>query len=69
MIVIKQGDIKRLEDCRTFECPICGCVFEVSRREYIPEYARNEVSYRATCPCCGKAVYGGQLVGGEVKAH
>ena len=65
MIVIIPGDLNRLEDRRAFECPVCGCVFEASKREYVPEYSKTDIDYRAVCPCCGKAVYHGRLLRGR----
>ena len=63
MIIIVPGDLNRLTDRRLFECGVCGCVFEASRNEYVPEWGMNDEYHRAICPCCGKGVYGGQLIG------
>lgn|GEM_PF-3699450 len=65
MRIIVEGDLTRLTDRRMFECPMCGCMFEASSREYVPDYNGNEVDYRAICPCCGKAVHHGILIGGD----
>ena len=62
MFILKGGDPEKLPELRVFACPVCGCEFEMSVFEYMPDYSRGERDTRATCPCCGKCVYGGKLV-------
>lgn len=53
MKIIREGEIKRIEAIKRFECWECGCVFECSKSEYEHSGSgRNSDVYTATCPTC-----------------
>ena len=60
MQIIKQGKIPVYK--KTFECDVCGCVFEAERGEYVASGQMevmhdNLPNYKCKCPCCGVMVY------------
>jgi len=48
MKIIREGDLSRITTVRRFECPDCGCVWEVGACEY----RREVISGRRLCECC-----------------
>lgn len=58
MKIIKEGDLKRLDKTRRFECPDCGCIWEATAFEYRREQGRyNETMIGCKCPTCRKEVW------------
>lgn len=59
MKIIKEGNKqeaeKKMKRILTFECCICGCIFEAEKGEYIEGNQYEGDS--ATCPCCMQTVY------------
>lgn len=54
MKIIRHGETKKIK--HTFECVVCGCVFEADAKECDTLFLRNEVFFRIDCPCCGASV-------------
>lgn len=80
MRIIKEGDPVRAASIRRFECPVCGCVWEANRTEYIrlPESATfyvksglrvEQFSFRCNCPTCDYEVVLKENVTGEGSAE
>lgn len=40
-----------------FTCNACGCFFEADCDHYEVYSQRNEMFYKALCPCCKRRVY------------
>ena len=58
MKIIKEGDVKRLDKTRRFECSDCGCIWEATAFEYRREQGRyNETMIGCKCPTCRKEVW------------
>lgn len=57
MKIIKNGDLKRIKQIKTFDCDFCGCLFEADNIEYRIGSQYNETYYYAKCPFCGRNVY------------
>ena len=58
MKIIKEGDLKRLDTTRRFECPKCGCIFEATAAEYRKVQGRyNELHIGCNCPTCHEYVW------------
>ena len=60
MKIIKHGDINKLKKIKTFNCKLCGCLFEADNTEYKTGFQYNEIYYYIKCPFCGKKVYKGE---------
>ena len=57
MEIIKNGDLSKLKETRTFECSRCGCVFKANKDEYSHGIEYCEHYYHCKCPTCGKDSY------------
>lgn len=57
MEIIKEGNLERLEETKTFECKRCGCVFKANKEEYAACSQNNDIYYLCHCPTCGKTSY------------
>lgn len=58
MEILKQGKNTPLGETKKFECPNCGCVFKVHKRECgYTELDSPPVYYKHTCPNCTYIVY------------
>lgn len=57
MHIIKQGDLRRLDTTRRFQCGVCGCVWDANASEYRKEYDRCNIVYACECPTCKKPSY------------
>ena len=57
MKIIKEGDLKRLDTTRRFECPKCGCIFEANATEYRKEWDMNNTILACECPTCHDYVW------------
>lgn len=57
MKIIKEGDIRRLNTTRRFECPACGCIWLANASEYRREWDLNDAHIVCNCPTCHKYVY------------
>lgn len=57
MKIIKNGDLERLKETKTFECKRCGCVFKAEKGEYTTRSQYNEIYYLCKCPTCATTVY------------
>lgn len=62
MLILKGGDLDKINQTITFECDNCGCVFKADKNEY--EHVSNQrewletgASYKCACPFCKKKVY------------
>lgn len=58
MVIIKEGDLSRLDFIKTFKCNACGCEFLADHTEY--EYAGTQYNiqyYKCKCPTCHSVVY------------
>ena len=60
MKIIKNGEIKKIKQTKTFDCDFCGCIFEADNTEYRSGSQYNEIYYYSTCPFCGRTVYKGE---------
>ncbi len=58
MKIIKEGNLERLKEYRTFECKLCGCVFMAERGEYKYRFDQREGDewYEVVCPTCKRNV-------------
>lgn len=62
MKIIQQGDIelakKYMSSIKTFECEICGCLWEADKNEYTSFGSAWDLTntYVCKCPCCGNYV-------------
>lgn len=56
MKILVQGDKKKLKGIKTFNCIVCGCIFEADNTEYKLSSQYNESYYYINCPFCGKFV-------------
>lgn len=57
MKIIKNGEIKKLKNVKTFYCIFCGCLFEANNTEYKKGSQYNQMYYYVNCPFCGRKVY------------
>lgn len=57
MKIIKNGDLKKIKQVKTFDCDFCGCLFEADNTEYKIGSQYNETYYYTKCPFCGRNVY------------
>ena len=57
MKIIKEGDLKRLDTTRRFECEACGCIWEANASEYRKEWDGNDTLIVCECPTCQKTSY------------
>lgn len=57
MKILKQGDPKRKDMSKRFECGYCKAVFVAEEGEYRKlGLAWKDYMYVCDCPCCGRAV-------------
>ena len=54
MKIIKQGDLKRLDKTKRFNCDACGCIWEANQTEYRHDFFMNEPRITCNCPTCGR---------------
>lgn len=53
MIIIKEGDITRLDRYKKFECDKCGCIFVSKQGEYVNcSSQRDGTLFQCKCPTC-----------------
>lgn len=63
MLILKGGDLDKINQTITFECDNCGCMFKADKNEYelvsnSMEYIDTRARYKCICPFCKKKVYG-----------
>lgn len=57
MFIVKEGNLGRLVEEKTFECTACGCVFVANNTEYTKQIDyRNNTFAECECPCCKRLV-------------
>lgn len=56
MKIIREGDLSRITTVRRFECPDCGCIWDVSAGEYRREIICGRHLCICACPTCYKEV-------------
>jgi len=56
MRIIWEGDLSRITTVRRFECPDCGCIWDVNAGEYRREIICGKHLCINTCPTCKKEV-------------
>lgn len=53
MKIIKDGNLRRFNMTKRFECPWCGCVFEADKNEYkIHDDQKDGPWIEVHCPFC-----------------